>query len=81
MYFWQGLILLFSNLIITFKHLSKNFHPLMISYLIIHKDFRFAFRTISDLCKKYNDFEYFPYHLLADNSDPIIKGFRKHFKT
>jgi hypothetical protein len=32
------------------------------------------------LCKKINDFDYFPSHLLADNSDPITKDLKKTFQ-
>jgi hypothetical protein len=46
----------------------------MISYKENHKDFRFTFRTISVLCEKINDSDYFPSHLFADYSGPITKG-------
>jgi hypothetical protein len=52
----------------------------MISYKENHKDFRFTLRTISVLCKKINDSDYFPSHLLADYSGPITKGLRKYFR-
>ena len=53
----------------------------MISYKENHKDFRFTFRTISILCEKLNDSDYFPSHLFADYSGPITKGLRKYFKS
>ena len=45
----------------------------MISYKENHKDFRFTFRTMSVLCEKINDSDYFPSHLFAEYSGPIAK--------
>ncbi len=45
----------------------------MISYKENHKDFRFTIWTISVLCEKINDSDYFPSHFFAEYSGPIAK--------
>ena len=74
---WQG----YPCILMGTTDLSKHFHPfgLMLSYKEGHKDFRFAFKTLANLCRKINGYDYFPSHLLADNCDAIIKVFRKQF--